>query len=58
MASVSGWRAGEVKRRRRDGGNGAGAQRRRQAADESRARLALSELARTNRPEMTRTKRI
>jgi hypothetical protein len=44
VASVCGRRAGEVKRRRRDGGNGAGVQRRRRPADGSQPLMRPLEL--------------
>ena len=43
-ASVCGRRAEKVERRRSDGGNGAGVQRRRRAADGSPPLMRLSEL--------------
>jgi len=45
MASVCGWQAEEVKRRWRDGWNGAGAQRRCRAADGSPPLLRLIKLS-------------
>jgi len=52
LASVCGRRAGTVQRRRRDGGNGVGAQRRCRAADGSRRSCGQSIAARDERADL------
>ena len=53
LASVSGWRAEEVKRRWRDGWNGIGAQRRRQLLTEADA-IAIQTISQDGQAEMLR----